>query len=222
MNQLPPWTEIQGDIRLTPFYEAEMCLEKVKGYVEALNNGWSVCVCVVCLSERDGGHCRSLSPAHPWSLQQVRTGHCRGTVQRKDQFLSGGRHLESSCIVELTIFKHPHLLSSLSPQGIACNLESVGFHRLNEATKEVLGESKPYSICGSLPLVGDLQRAGFDVQVTHNERSLPHSLSLSLSLCLQVCGYGHSSVYHGDNEYCSLSAMKDALKILSCLLDKFN
>ena len=39
VNQLPPWTEIQGDIRLTPFYEAETCLEKVKGYVEALNNG---------------------------------------------------------------------------------------------------------------------------------------------------------------------------------------
>ena len=29
----------------------------------------------------------------------------------------------------------------------------------------MLGESKPYSICGSLPLVGDLQEAGFDVQV---------------------------------------------------------
>ena len=57
---------------------------------------------------------------------------------------------------------------SLPPsQGIACNLDSVGFQRLDEATQEVLGESKPYSICGSLPLVGDLQRAGFDVQVLY-------------------------------------------------------
>ena len=39
VNQVPPWTEIQGDIRLTPFYDAETCLEKVKGYVETLNNG---------------------------------------------------------------------------------------------------------------------------------------------------------------------------------------
>ena len=39
VNQLPPWTEIQGDIRLTPFYEAEACLEKVMGYVASLNNG---------------------------------------------------------------------------------------------------------------------------------------------------------------------------------------
>lgn len=51
-------------------------------------------------------------------------------------------------------------------QGIACKLDSKGFKRLHEATQEVLGESKPYSICGSLPLVGDLQEAGFDVQVS--------------------------------------------------------
>ena len=50
-------------------------------------------------------------------------------------------------------------------QGIACNLDSDGFKKLNEATKEVMGECKPYSITGSLPLVGDLQEAGFDVQV---------------------------------------------------------
>ena len=45
---------------------------------------------------------------------------------------------------------HPH-------QCIACNLDSDAFKKLNEATKEVMGESKPYSITGSLPLVGDLQ-----------------------------------------------------------------
>ena len=45
-------------------------------------------------------------------------------------------------------------------QGIACNLDSDGFKKLNEATKEVMGESRPYSITGSLPLVGDLQEAG--------------------------------------------------------------
>ena len=39
VNQLPPWTEIQGDIRLTPFYDAEACLEKVMGYVASLNSG---------------------------------------------------------------------------------------------------------------------------------------------------------------------------------------
>ena len=33
----------------------------------------------------------------------------------------------------------------------------TAFKKLTEATKEVMGEYKPYSITGSLPLVGDLQ-----------------------------------------------------------------
>ena len=42
-------------------------------------------------------------------------------------------------------------------QGVACNLDSDAFKKLEEAMKEVMGECKPYSITGSLPLVGDLQ-----------------------------------------------------------------
>ena len=57
-----------------------------------------------------------------------------------------------------------YALSTCS-QGIACDLNSVGFKRLDEATREVLGESNPFSLSGSLPLVGDLQSAGYDVQV---------------------------------------------------------
>ena len=39
INQIPPWTEIQGDIRLTPFYNIDDCLEKVRGYVQEIGNG---------------------------------------------------------------------------------------------------------------------------------------------------------------------------------------
>ena len=39
INQIPPWTEIQGDIRLTPFYNIDDCLEKVKGYIQDIGNG---------------------------------------------------------------------------------------------------------------------------------------------------------------------------------------
>ncbi len=81
------------------------------------------------------------------------------------------------------------------------NLDSPAFKYLHDSTGSVLGESKPYSITGSLPLVGDLQDAGFDVQ---------------------ICGFGHSSVYHGNNEYCSLSCMENAFKILCGLLERYN
>ena len=64
-------------------------------------------------------------------------------------------------------------------QGIAADLDSPAFKYLNDSTTEVLGESKSFSMTGSILLTGDLQKAGFDVQ---------------------LCGYGHSSVYHGDRE----------------------
>ena len=58
-----------------------------------------------------------------------------------------------------------YIHTSSCTQGIACNLDSPAFKKLDEATEEIIGESKPYSITGSLPLVKDLQDAGFDVQV---------------------------------------------------------
>uniref|UniRef100_A0A1J3GDG8 Acetylornithine deacetylase n=1 Tax=Noccaea caerulescens TaxID=107243 RepID=A0A1J3GDG8_NOCCA len=68
--------------------------------------------------------------------------------------------------------------------GVACNLDSRGFHVLCEATKEVVGHVKPYSITGTLPLIRDLQDEGFDVQIT---------------------GYGLMDTYHAKNEYCLLT-----------------
>ncbi|EQC26969.1 acetylornithine deacetylase [Saprolegnia diclina VS20] len=88
--------------------------------------------------------------------------------------------------LELTLGDH-------SIEGIACALDSIGFQSFSNATKEVKGESTPFAIMGSLPLVRDLQRAGLD---------------------LTLAGFGKSSVYHGDNEFCSLADMQDALLIL--------
>ncbi|CAN0024982.1 unnamed protein product [Ascophyllum nodosum] len=78
--------------------------------------------------------------------------------------------------------------------GIACNLVSEGAAALNASTEKVLGKSSPYSISGSLPLVRWLQDQGYDVQ---------------------ICGYGLSSRYHAENEYCSLEAMGNAVKVLA-------
>ena len=41
INQIPAWTEIKGDIRLTPFYNIHDCMKKFEGYVQELNNGKS-------------------------------------------------------------------------------------------------------------------------------------------------------------------------------------
>lgn len=77
--------------------------------------------------------------------------------------------------------------------GVACKLDSPGFHALCKATELVVGCVKPYSITGSLPLIRELQDEGFDVQTT---------------------GYGVMATYHARNEYCLLTDFKQGFKVL--------
>jgi acetylornithine deacetylase len=52
---------------------------------------------------------------------------------------------------------------------------------------------RPMATCGSLPCIKELQDEGFDVQ---------------------MMGFGAMSVYHANNEYCSLAAFKQGLQLL--------
>ena len=148
LNQLPPWVEISGDIRLTPFYEMRQMRSTVEGFVADMNANIS-----------------SLRKFGPCSKYEI--PDCKGKLELT--WGAGGM------------------------EGIACSLDSDGHRAIVAATEAVLGEAKPYSICGSLPLVRDLQRAGFDVQMT---------------------GFGRMDAYHADNEYCRLSDMKNGFDIL--------
>lgn len=77
--------------------------------------------------------------------------------------------------------------------GVACNLNSPGFHALRDATEKIIGYCEPYSITGSLPLIRDLQDEGFDVHTV---------------------GYGIMDTYHAQNEYCLLSDFQLGFKVL--------
>lgn len=81
--------------------------------------------------------------------------------------------------------------------GVACNLDSRGFHVLCKATEEVVGHVKPYSITGSLPLIRELQDEGFDVQ---------------------TAGYGLMATYHAKNEYCLLSDMAQGYAVFASII----
>jgi len=85
--------------------------------------------------------------------------------------------------------------------GVACDINSAGYKALYTATEEVLGECKPESLTGSLPCVGELKEAGFDIQ---------------------ICGYGVEAVYHAINEYAKLSDLKDGTKILVRTIELLN
>lgn len=39
LNQIPPWTTMSGDIRLSPFYDTVKVMEAVNGYVKDINDG---------------------------------------------------------------------------------------------------------------------------------------------------------------------------------------
>jgi acetylornithine deacetylase/succinyl-diaminopimelate desuccinylase-like protein len=85
-------------------------------------------------------------------------------------------------------------------EGIACDLQSPGLEALTRALAEVRAPQtvQPYSMTGSLPLVRDLQRRGFDVQIT---------------------GFGESRSYHAPNERAQLRDFEDGLRILVKLLE---
>lgn len=161
LNQLPAWCKIQGDIRLTPFYDLDDCHAKVEAYVAEINN-----------NIESFGDVSRRGPSSKYVLTNDDGSTHRARIELK---------------WEGEPFK-----------GIACKLDSKGYRALCDATEAVIGTVQPYAICGSLPLVGDMQKAGYDLQLT---------------------GYGKSAVYHGDNEYCSLNDMKNGLKILSRVIE---
>ncbi|XP_038888364.1 acetylornithine deacetylase-like [Benincasa hispida] len=83
--------------------------------------------------------------------------------------------------------------------GIACDLDSIGYKVLYNATEEVIGHVKPFSLTGTLPLVADLQKDGYDVQNV---------------------GYGLSDTYHADNEYCNFSDMANGYKVFASIISQ--
>ncbi len=84
-------------------------------------------------------------------------------------------------------------------EGIACDLASPALVRLTCAIETARPDStaKPFSVTGSLPLVRDLQRQGFDVQIT---------------------GFGRSSSYHAPNEHASMRDFREGFAVLAELV----
>lgn len=126
VNQLPPWTDVQGDIRLTPFYDIDECVKKVEDYVAELNK----------------------------DPNQLVTGD-RGPASKYEISIDEG---DFKGELEITWDSEPL-------RGIACDLNSAAHKALREATQAVMGVVNPFSLTGSLPVVGDMQKDGYDIQV---------------------------------------------------------
>jgi len=84
--------------------------------------------------------------------------------------------------------------------GIAVNLKSSGYQAIAMALKEI-DRYNPFSLTGSLPLVGDLQAKGFDVQLV---------------------GFGKMEAYHAANEFGLLSDFLQGAVVCSRIIEILN
>ncbi len=85
-------------------------------------------------------------------------------------------------------------------EGLACDLESAVLNVLEAAIRRVRGGVHRSSMTGALPLVRDLQRRGFDVQIT---------------------GFGRSEYYHAPNEQARLTDFRDGFEVLWDLVTNY-
>lgn len=155
ISKIPGNVVIEGDIRLTPFYDMKEAAAGAERFVAELDR----------LLESD-------DPPRGFPRTRTASGQ-RGSVSLKVK----GRTLD----------------------GIACSLESPGLEALVAAIRAARPghDVKAHSITGSLPLVRDLQKRGFDVQIT---------------------GFGRSLYYHAPNEQAELEHFRQGFAILTSLL----
>lgn len=155
ITKIPGFAKIEGDMRLTPFYDLADARIRAVAFIQELN-------------------ARLQKGDIPQGFPSVRTQ--AGEVANI-KLISVGRMME----------------------GIACDLNSEGLRVLQQAISKVRGEAagKAFSMTGSLPLVRDLQRRGFDVQIT---------------------GFGRSTYYHAPNEQAKLEHFRQGFAILREIL----
>jgi acetylornithine deacetylase len=156
ISKIPGSVHLEGDVRLTPFYEMKDAVAGATKFIADLD------------ARLERGDI-------PKGFPHVRAADGRrGTLALTWK----GRGME----------------------GIACDLASPALAALTAALNKVRPTegAKPFSLTGSLPLVRDLQRGGFDVQIT---------------------GFGRSSYYHAPNEQAKLEHFRDGFAILRELLE---
>jgi acetylornithine deacetylase len=157
ITKIPGSAVVEGDMRLTPFYDMREAIQGAVDFVAELDR-------------------RIEAGDPPAGFPAIRTAAGqRGSVRltRKGRFM----------------------------EGIACQLDSPGLSALNDAIRSVRGAdgAKPFAMTGSLPLVRDLQRRGFDVQIT---------------------GFGRTIFYHAPNEQAKLEHFQQGFRILGELLTR--
>jgi acetylornithine deacetylase/succinyl-diaminopimelate desuccinylase-like protein len=155
ITKIPGSASVEGDVRLTPFYDMADVIAGMNKLVGELDR-------VIRAGDRPSG------------FPRIRT--------------------ESGQTGSLSVSFRDRAI-----EGIACDLASPGLAALERAIRAARPgeEVRRFSLTGSLPLVRDLQRRGFDVQIT---------------------GFGRSLYYHAPNEQAELEHFHQGFGIVQKLV----
>lgn len=86
--------------------------------------------------------------------------------------------------------------------GVACDLNSRGFHVLCKATEEAVGHVQPYSITGSLPLIRELQVRYIHKRSSSSRPSIKPSFANCFCSFCQGEGFDVQTAGYGMRTYC--------------------
>lgn len=111
---------------------------------------------------------------------------------------------------------HSHVvLLKFSFSFVLCILRQA----LDVAIKEVIGRDASFSLTGSLPLVGELKEAGFDVQVCGKaSRGKLHERRRHSKHCFPT-GFGRMEAYHAVDEYGYISEFKKGFLVMRRVIE---
>lgn len=86
--------------------------------------------------------------------------------------------------------------------GVACDMDSLGCKVLTQAIDKYHPEGAcPFSLTGSLPIIGGLKKAGFDTQIV---------------------GFGRMEAYHAVDEYAMISEYEQGFKICNHIIENIS
>lgn len=117
LNQLPAECIIQGDLRLTPFYDINDVKIKIESYIHNINQNPSILQ----------------QPENCDIIHGPQSKYILDNSSNSNNSNNGGEGDVEKARIELT------WLSS-GENGVACKLDSIGYRAIIEATKKVLGK----------------------------------------------------------------------------------
>lgn len=156
LNVINPWCDIEGDIRLIPFYRIKDCKASVEKYVQELNRDNFAALKAMNSPTVRGPNSKYCFDA-PSAVDPAVSTDAVPTAASQDG-------LKCDCCVTRSV---PGAQSSITwtwggpgKDGLAADISSPGFQALRDSTIKYMGSCTTIADTGTLPCVAELQASG--------------------------------------------------------------